>query len=685
MAATRNPIGSAPVAEKKPTSIATHGITRIDDYFWLRERDNPDVTSYLKAEEAFTEAAMTPTADLQDALFHEMVSHIKETDQSAPYKRGGHFYYTRTEAGKQYPIHCRRAGTLEAPEEALLDVNELAAGEAFMSLGAFEPSDDGNLLAYTTDNTGYRQYTLHVKNLGTGKLLPDRAERVSSVAWAADNQTLFYVTEDAITKRSNKLFRHTLGREASEFIYEEPDELFDIAVDRTRDGKFILLQAYSKTSTEVRYLPVDQPQAAFAMIQPREPLHEYDVDHGGGLFYIRTNRGAQNFRVVTAPDHNPRESEWKELIAHRPGIKISSVNAFANHLALSEWEKGLQQLEVMNLATQRRDRIAFPEPVYAADLGPNFIFDTDSIRYNYQSLITPMSAFDYNMTTKNSTLVKQTEVPGGFDCGNYVSERVFATAHDGTNIPISLVYRKNARRTGPAPMLLYAYGSYGHSIRPTFSPSRLALLDRGVIFAIAHVRGGGELGEPWRDAGRMMNKMNTFTDFIACAEYLQAQAYTSPSKLAIQGGSAGGMLMGGVSNMRPELFKAVIAEVPFLDVLTDMLDSSLPLTTSEYIEWGNPMDKAAYDYMAQYSPYDNIKPQRYPAMLVKTSLNDSQVPYWDAAKFVAKLRTTKTDANALLLKVNFSAGHNGSSGRYDALHEIAFNYAFVLWQTGLLT
>ncbi len=675
--------GPAPVADKAPKTISVHGDTRVDNYFWLREKQNPKVMEYLKAEDAYADAVMKPTAALQDTLFKEMVGHIKETDESAPYRRGDYFYYTRTERGKQYPIFCRRKLTLTAPEEIVLDVNQLAEGQKFMAIGAFEPSDDGNLLAYTADNVGYRQYTLQVKDLRSGKLLSDRVERVDGVEWAADNRTVFYVTEDAVTKRSDKFFRHTVGGDASELVYDEPDEIFDIGVGRTRDREFIMVEAASKTSTEVRYLPAAKPLAALTILQPREPDHEYNAEHGGHLFYIRTNKGATNFRVVTAPDTNPGEANWKEMIAHRPEVKIERVEAFANHLVVEEWENGLQQIEVVDLKTQQRQRIKFPEPVYSANVGNNFVFDTAVVRYNYQSLVTPSSVFDYDMNAQTATLIKQTDVPGGFDRANYVSERVFATAADGVKIPISLVYRKDVKRDGSAPMLLYGYGSYGVSVPPTFSASRLALLDRGVVYAIAHVRGGGELGEPWRDAGRMMNKINTFTDFIAAAEYLEEGKYTSKDRLVIQGGSAGGMLMGAVANMRPDLFKAVIAQVPFVDILNTMLDASLPLTTSEYIEWGNPNEKAAYDYMAKYSPYDNVKSQQYPAMLVKVSLNDSQVPYWEGTKLVAKLRAMKTDENPLLLKVNFGAGHGGASGRYDALHETAFNWAFVLWQVGL--
>jgi oligopeptidase B len=672
-----------PVAEKQPKTITVHGDSRVDNYFWLREKQNPKVMEYLKAEDAYADSVMKPTDALQDTLFKEMVGHIKETDESAPYRRGDYFYYTRTEAGKQYSILCRKKSSLSAPEEIVIDVNQLAVGQKFMALGAFQPSDDGNLLAYTTDNTGYRQYTLQIKDLRTGKVFPDRAERVDGVEWAADNKTIFYVTEDAVTKRHDKFYRHSVGSDAHELVYEEPDELFDIGVGRTRDGEFIMLGVESKTSTEMRYFSAANPMAPLKVLQRREPDHEYSADHSGHMFYIRTNKGATNFRVMTAPDADPGEANWKEFIAHRPEVKIEALEAFANHLVLEEWENGLQQIEVVDLKSREKQRIKFPEPVYAAGLGPNFVFDTPVVRYNYQSLVTPSSTYDYDVKTHASTLVKQTEVPGGFDRANYASERVFATASDGTKIPISIVYRKGTKRDSSAPMLLYGYGSYGVSVPPTFSASRLPLLDRGFVYAIAHVRGGGELGEPWRDAGRMMNKINTFTDFIASADYLEREKYTSKDRMVIQGGSAGGMLMGAVANMRPDLFKAVIAQVPFVDILNTMLDASLPLTTSEYIEWGNPNEKAAYDYMAKYSPYDNVKAQAYPAMLVKVSWNDSQVPYWEGSKLAAKLRATKTDHNPLLLKVNFGAGHGGASGRYDSLHETAFNWAFALWQVGL--
>jgi oligopeptidase B len=671
------------MAEKKTKTTNIHGTTLVDDYFWLREKTNPAVMSHLQAEDAYTQTVMKPTEALQEKLYNEMLSHIKQTDTNVPYRSGNYFYYTRTEEGKQYPIYCRKKGSLDAAEEVVLDQNELAKGQKFMSVGTFSPSDDGNLLAYSTDNTGYRQYVLQVKDLRTGQLFPERIERVTSFTWVNDNKTFFYVTEDAVTKRSDKFFRHVLGTDKMDLVFDEKDELFDIGTYRSRDKAVIFLQAFSKTSNESRYLRADDPNGTLKVIIPRTPEHEYDVDYRSGLFYIRTNKGAKNFRIVTAPVNDPSEKNWKEFVAHKPEVKIDGISMFADHAVLSEWEGGLQQLEVINFKTNKRNRITFPEPVYAAELGDNREYNTSVVRYNYESLVTPESVFDYDMNTGKSTLLKQTDVPGGFDRNNYQSERVFATASDGTKIPMSMVYRKGVKMDGSAPLLLYGYGSYGYSIPPTFSSKRLSLLDRGVIFVIGHIRGGGELGEEWRQAGRMMNKMNTFTDFIACAEALIKNKYTSKDRLVIQGGSAGGLLMGAVSNLRPDLFKAVVSQVPFVDVLNTMLDASLPLTTSEYIEWGNPNEKPAFDYMKTYSPYDNIAKKDYPAMLVKVSLNDSQVPYWEGTKLVAKLRTMKTDHNPLLLKVNFGAGHGGASGRYDALRETAFDYAFMLWQMGV--
>ena len=672
-----------PMAEKKTKTTNIHGVTLVDDYFWLREKNNPEVMSHLKAEDAYTDTVMKPTAPLQEKLYNEMLSHIKQTDKNVPYRWGNYFYYSRTEEGKQYPIFCRKKGNLDAPEEVVIDQNELAKGQKFMSIGTFVPSDDGNLLAYSTDNTGYRQYVLQVKDLRTGEIFPEKIERVNGVAWATDNKTFFYVTEDAVTKRSDKFFRHVLGTDKFDLIYDEKDELFDIGVGRTLDKEIIFVHAFSKTSNEARYIRADDPNGTLKVILPRQPEHEYDVDYRDNLFYIRTNKGAKNFRIVTAPVNDPSEKNWKDFVAHRPEVKVDGITLFANHAVLSEWENGLEQLEVVDFKTNKRHRVKFPEPVYSVSLTGNREYNTSVVRYGYNSLVSPFSVYDYDMNTGKATLLKETEVPGGFSRANYKSERVFATASDGTKIPMSIVYRNGVKIDGSAPLLLYGYGSYGYSISPTFSSNRLSLLDRGVIFVIGHIRGGSEMGEEWRQAGRMMNKMNTFTDFIACAEALVKMKYTSKDRLVIEGGSAGGLLMGVVSNLRPDLFKAVVSHVPFVDVLNTMLDATLPLTTSEYIEWGNPNEKAAFDYMKTYSPYDNIAKKDYPAMLVKVSVNDSQVPYWEGAKLVAKLRALKTDKNPLLLKVNFGAGHGGASGRYDALHETAFDYAFMLWQMGV--
>jgi oligopeptidase B len=672
-----------PVAKKVPKPITTNGDTRVDNYFWLREKQNPEVLAYLEAENAYTAAVMKPTEGLQQKLYTELLGRIKQTDTNVPYRLGDYFYYTRTEEGKQYPIFCRKRGSLDAKEEITLDVNALAQGQKFMSVGAYSVSDDGNLLAYTTDNTGYRQYTLHVKDLRNGQLLTENIERVDAVAWARDNKTVFYVTEDAVTKRSDKFFRHTVGTGASDLIYEEKDELYDIGAYRTHDRAYICVESESKLTTEVRCLAADRPQDAPRIVLPREENHKYYVGHRGDLFYIRTNKDAKNYRLVTAPVADPSVKNWKEIVAHRADVKLDDVDLFADNLVLTEREKGLTKLRVVNFADNKADEIAFPDPAYTVGLDANPEFNTRTLRFRYQSMTTPNSIYDYDMRSHQRTLLKRTEVLGGFDPSNYTSERVFATASDGTKIPISLVYRKGLRRDGKAPTLLYGYGSYGISTDPTFSSNRISLLDRGFVYAIAHIRGGGELGEEWREAGRMMFKRNTFSDFITSAEYLVKEKYTSSDRLVIQGGSAGGLLMGAVVNMRPDLFRVVIAQVPFVDVLNTMLDASLPLTTSEYIEWGNPNEKAAYDYMKTYSPYDNVAAKAYPTMLVRVSLNDSQVPYWEGTKLVAKLRELKTDKNPLLLKINMGAGHGGASGRYDALHDIAFDYAFILTQLGI--
>jgi oligopeptidase B len=667
-----------PVAKKVPHVTQVNGVTLKDNYFWLRDKKDPDVMKYLEAENAYTAAVMKPTSELQESLYKEMLSHLKQTDLGVPAREGGYFYYSRTEEGKQYPYVCRKKDSLDAPEEILLDLNKLAEGHSFLGLGEFHVSDDGNLLAYSTDTTGYRQYTLYVQDLRSGQTLGENIERVDSVTWAADNKTLFYTTEDPVSKRSDKFWRHTLGSDKSDLLFEEKDEIFDLGVGRSLDKEMIFLESEAKTSREYRYLPADNPGGQFKIIAPREPGHEYDVNHYEGRFYITTNKDAKNFRVVTAPVSDPSKKNWKPFINHDPKIKIDGLETFAGHLVISEREGGLAYLRVIDMKTKQSHRITTDESDYDISLGDNREFNTAAIRFNYQSMVTPLSIYDYDLDTRDRKLMKQQEVPGGFDAGRYEEKRIWAVARDGTKVPISIVYKKGVPMDGTAPMWLNGYGSYGLSYAPNFSSNRLALLDRGVIFAIAYIRGGGEMGEEWRDDGRMMSKMNTFYDFIDCADYLVKNKYTSSDRLVIQGRSAGGMLMGAVTNLRPDLFKAVIAQVPFVDVINTMLDASLPLTTAEYIEWGNPHEKPAFDYMIRYSPYDNVTAKNYPAMLVEVSLNDSQVPYWEGSKLVAKLRATKTDKNILLLKANLGAGHGGSSGRYDALRETAFDYAFAL-------
>jgi oligopeptidase B len=673
----------APVAKKVPHTETVNGDPRADDYYWLREKTNPEVIAYLEAENAYTAAVMKPTENFQEALYREMLGRIKQTDLTVPHRQGDWFYYSRTEQGKQYRIECRKQGSLEAKEDVILDLNELAKGEKFLSVGGLRVSDDGNLLAYATDTTGFREYYLHLKDLRTGELLPDQFGKVSTFVWATDNKTLFYTTEDA-AKRAYRLYRHVLGGDKDELLYEEKDELYRLGLSRTRDKAFILAVSNSSTTSEVRALPADKPTEALRVLLPREKDHRYFVDHRDGLFYLRTNKDAKNFRLVTAPENDPQPKNWKEMIAHRKDTLLENVDVFKNHLVLHERGNALQHLRVLHLDTGKDHEVTMPEQICSifGDAG-NQEFDTTVYRFNYQSLVTPPTVFDYGLDSHERKLMKQTEVLGGFDASRYTSERVFATASDGTRIPISLVYKKGGKRDGTSPMLLYGYGSYGASLPINFQAQRLSLLDRGVIFAMAHIRGGKEMGEEWHEQGKMLNKRNTFTDFIAAADYLVAEKWTARDRLAIEGGSAGGLLIGATLNLRPDVCKAAVLQVPFVDVINTMLDTSLPLTVGEFLEWGNPRIKEQYDYMKTYCPYTNIAAKDYPAMLVRTSLNDSQVMYWEPAKYVAKMRATRTDKNVLLLKVNMAAGHGGSSGRYDALKENAFAYAFVLNQLGI--
>lgn len=683
-----NGSGSAivpPVAKMIHTENHINGGKLVDDYQWMRNKSNPEVAQYLNAENAYADSVMAPTAALQQKLYDEMVSHIKETDVNVPYKYGDYFYYSRWEKGQQYPIFARKKGA-DAAEQITIDQNELAKGQPFMALGGYEVSDDGNLLAYTTDNTGFRQYTLRVRDLRTGKDSEVIAEKVGSVTWANDNKTIFYSVEEDKTKRQYRLYEHVMGSEMGKdrLVYEEKDERFSVGAGKSRSGKYIFMQITSHTTAEARMLDADNPKGEWKLIAPREQGVEYYPDHHGDQLLIRTNDKGRTFRLVSAPVSAAGKQNWKEIVPTRADVMLNDLDVFADFYVLVERENGLPQLTVVNFANGDKKRITYPEPVYTSSPQVNREYKTKMFRYAYQSLVTPASVFDYDVEKHSSTLLKQTEVPGGYDASKYQSERVWATAKDGTKVPVSVVYRKDLKKAdGSNPLYVYAYGSYGIIQQVTFSSTRLSLLDRGVVMAYAHIRGGGDLGKPWHDAGRMMNKMNTFTDFIDCTEYLVAQKYGARDRIAIEGGSAGGLLMGAVTNLRPDLFRVVVSHVPFVDVMNTMLDASLPLTVGEYEEWGNPNEKPAYDYMLKYSPYDNLKKGAYPAVLVKTSFNDSQVMYWEPAKYTAKLRTLKTDKNVLLLKTNMAAGHGGASGRYEHLKEIAFDYSFILTQLGV--
>ena len=672
-----------PSAKKIPHITEIHGRTLLDDYFWLRDKDNPEVQAYLEAENAYTDAVMKPTSELQQKLYQELLSRIKETDVEVPYRYGAYFYYSRTESGKQYPIACRKRETLDASEEIVLDVNELAKGQSFMAIGAYQVSDDANLLAYSTDNTGFRQYTLVVKDLRTGTLLPERIGKTGSVAWANDNRTIFYTVEDS-AKRQYRLYRHTLGStSADELIYEEADERFNVEVFRTRSKGYLFCICSSHTTSEARYVSAENPHGEWKLIEPRRQDVEYYPDHNGDFFYVRVNDTGRNFRLIRTPIAMPSREHWTEVIPHRATVMLDDAEFFKRHYVLHEREHGLPQISVAAITGGAPRRISFPEPAYLVVPYINREYDTDKFRYSYQSFITPPSIFEYDVNAGTSTLLKQKEIPSGFDPGKYVVEQLYAPARDGVNVPISVLYQKGADLDGTSPLYLYAYGSYGHSVDVAFNSNLFSLVDRGMVYAIAHPRGGGEMGKTWHDDGRMMRKKNTFTDFISCADYLLDKGYGSKEKLVIEGASAGGLLMGAVANMRPDLFCAIIAKVPFVDVINSMLDETLPLTVGEFEEWGNPKEKAAFDYMISYSPYDNLENKSYPTMLVKTSFNDSQVMYWEPAKYVAKMRALRSDKNLVLLKTNMGAGHGGASGRYDRLKEIAFDYAFILRQVAI--
>jgi oligopeptidase B len=679
-------IPEAPAARVVPRTSTVHGDTRTDEYFWMRNREDPEVLAYLEAENRYTAAVMRPTEPLQERLFAEMRGRIKETDLSVPERIDGWLYYHRTEAGAQYPIYCRRpalgvSADDDSAEEVLLDLNPLANGHAYFRLGAFEVSPDHRMLAYSVDTSGAESFTLFVKELATGALLAETVVNVSpGVAWANDSRTLFYVVLDE-ARRPCRLFRHVLGANPAEdaLVHFEADESFFLDIERTRSHAFLLLELASHSTSEVRYVSADRPEAPFRTLEPRRAGVEYTVSHHGDRFFITTNDAAPNFRLVSAPVTDPARERWTEVLPHRPDVKLDSTDAFRDHLVVWEREAGLRQIRILDLARGGDHLVGFPEPVYTVRQHENPEFDTTLLRFTYTSMVTPASVVEYDMAARTWTVRKQTEVLGGYDPARYRSERLFATAPDGTRVPISLVYQLPLERPGgPRPLLLNGYGAYGISYDPAFSSSSLSLLDRGFVVAIAHVRGGEEMGRPWYDGGKLLNKPNSFTDFIAAAEHLVAVGLTAPDRLAISGGSAGGLLMGAVTNLRPDLFRAVLAEVPFVDVVNTMLDATLPLTVIEYDEWGNPDDPAYYACIRSYSPYDNVRAQAYPHMLITAGLNDPRVAYWEPAKFTARLRALKTDANRLLLRTNMGAGHGGASGRWDFLREVAFKYAFVL-------
>jgi oligopeptidase B len=680
-------VAGPPMARKVEHSSVWHGETVNDPFFWLREKSNPEVISYLESENAYTDSMTKDIKPFADALYKEMLGHIKQTDLTVPVRRGAFNYYSRTEEGKQYPIQCRKpvtgagSSSATAAEEVLLDLNALTKDFKFLSLGAFEVSDEANHLAYTMDTTGFRQFRLYVKDLRTGAILPDSAERVTSAEWCADNRTLFYTTEDPVTKRSNMVWRHTLGDE-TEPVYQEKDRLYTVRLGRSKDKRMLFLTCRSTDTWETRFLASDQPGGTFEVVLPREKGHKYSVEHRDGLFYVRTNKDAKNFRLVTAPVSSPAPPNWKELLPHRTDVLLEGVELFRDYLVATEKKSALEHFRVLDFHSGQWHEVGFPEAVYAANASSTPEFTSRTFRYSYQSLITPPSVYDYDMSTRQPTLKKRQEVPG-YDPALYATERQWAVARDGVKVPLSIVYKKGVNKDGSAPLYLYGYGSYGAGMAARFISNRLSLLDRGMICVIAHIRGGNELGESWHDNGMLMKKKNTFYDFIDSAEWLIKSGWTVKDRIVIEGASAGGLLMGAVTNMRPDLFKAVHAGVPFVDVMNTMLDASLPLTVGEFLEWGNPREKAAFDYMRSYSPYDNLERKGYPAILVTTSLNDSQVMYWEPAKYVARLRALKTDNNPLLLKCNMGAGHGGASGRYDRLKETAFEYAWLMSQVGI--
>ncbi len=676
---TKKETMKVPDVEKKPKKLSIHNDVRTDNYYWLNERENPEVIDYLNRENAYTEAVMKDTEGLQDSLYKEIVARIKQDDQSVPYFLHGYWYYKRYETGKEYPIYCRKKGNLEAKEEILLEGNEMAKGLAYFQIGDYAISENNELLAYSVDTVSRRKYTIHIKNLKTGKLLKDVVKNTAGdIVWANDNKTFFYSMKDE-SLRPSMVYKHVLGTDTKkdELVFEEKDATFICMPMKSKSGKYIFIASSSTMSDEYRYIDANRPDSKFKVFYPRERGLEYDVCHHGNDFYILTNKDALDFRVMKTPVNKTDKKYWKEVIPHRKQTLIEDLSTYKNFFTIQERVNGQSELRILSYDGKTDFYISFDEDVYTVYFGYNPSYDASSVRFGYTSLTAPPKTMEYDLKSKKTKVLKETEVKG-YNANEYVAERLFVPAADGTKIPVSMVYKKDAKKNRPMPFLLYAYGSYGNSLNPWFSYSRISLMNRGFAFAIAHIRGGEENGRQWYEDGKLLKKKNTFTDFNDVAQYLIDQKITSSDQLFAMGGSAGGLLMGAIINMKPELYKGVIAQVPFVDVVTTMLDESIPLTTGEFDEWGNPKEKKYYDYMLSYSPYDNVEAKDYPALLVTTGLHDSQVQYWEPAKWVAKLRDLKTDDNILLLQTNMDFGHSGASGRFESIKEVALEYAFML-------
>ncbi len=683
---TDKEMDKGPVAIKVPKELTMHGDTRIDNYYWLNDRENEEVIAYLNAENDYTKDKLKHTEDFQASLFEEIKGRIKEDDESVPYKSNGYYYYTRFEKGKEYPIYCRKKETLAGKEEVMLDANVLAEGHAYHQIGGLSISPDNKMLAYGVDTVSRRIYTIHFKNLETGETLSETIPNTGgSATWANDNTTLFYAVKDETTLRTSKILKHKLGTSAGTDteVFSEDDDTYVTFVYKSKSKDYIIIGSYSTLSTEYRFLDANTPDGDFLVFQPRERDLEYSIAHFGDYFYIRTNLDAKNFRLMRTSVNATYKENWEEVIAHRKDVLLEGIEIFKDYLVVDERTDGLTQLRIIRWDDKSEHYLDFGEDTYSAYTSTNPDFDTEILRYGYTSLTTPNSTIDYNMSTRSKKVMKEQEVVGGYNKDDYQSERLWATAKDGTKIPMSVVYKKGIKKDGSNNLLLYGYGSYGNTIDPYFSTVRLSLLDRGFVYVIAHIRGGEYLGRPWYEDGKLLKKKNTFTDFIDCADFLVEEGYTSPDNLYAMGGSAGGLLMGAIINLRPELFNGVVAAVPFVDVVTTMLDESIPLTTGEYDEWGNPNNKEYYEYIKSYSPYDNVEEKEYPNMLVTTGLHDSQVQYWEPAKWVAKLRDKKTGDNTLLLHTNMDAGHGGASGRFERFKEVAMEYAFIFDLAGI--